>query len=309
MSAHEISSEARAQLERWPAKARTLFEELVEDAASDLQRELLERVLLAGHSSGEVHAFADEIRGMSDDEVYDACTLHDAAPEDYTVAQLLRAEADPLFAFELKGGVIDPAETSDAPGAAATPPAPKVRELEGAPDDALAAALAKKKKAFEAESSEARPRPMDWNALGGSAPVPTTGGGTPALGGTAKKLMEDLLAEATRALGVAWREVEIDGGGMPLADALTTAASALSRGLPVPCAIGPNPGDHRRLVVLLQLSTSGKNRAYQLYDPLTQELVWANEGDLLMGRELPFNNKVNRRVTRMALPQSMRAAF
>ena len=57
-------------------------------------------------------------------------------------------------------------------------------------------------------------------------------------------------------------------------------------------------------MVLLQLSVSGKSRAWQLYDPFTAELVWANEGDLLARAELPFANKVNRRLTRIVLPLS-----
>ena len=94
-----------------------------------------------------------------------------------------------------------------------------------------------------------------------------------------------------------------------MADALASAAGALSRGIPVPCAIGPNPGDHRRFIVLMQLSTSGKTRSWQLYDPFSSELLWANEGDLLAKAELPFANKVNRRLTRIVLPQSLRASF
>jgi hypothetical protein len=54
--------------------------------------------------------------------------------------------------------------------------------------------------------------------------------------------------------------------------------------------------------MLLQTSSSGKSRAWQLYDPFSQELVWANEGDLLARTELPFANKTNRRITRIALP-------
>lgn len=307
---HPVSDEAREQLERWSTKARRLFDELLEDAGSDLQRELLQRSVAAAHTPAEVHAFADEIRALSDDDVYEACTLEDAAPEDYTVAQLLRAEADPLFAFELKGGTIEPGEDDDGDLSAPPPSKKAPAKFELGAGDALAAGLAGKKRGgFEAESADARVKAMDWGELGGSAnPPPSQVHASPAP--TSGKLLEDLLAEATRGLSVAWREYDVDtAGGMALAEALASAAGALTRGIPVPCAIGPNPGQHRRFVLLLQASTSGRTRAWQLYDPLTQELVWANEGDLLAKAELPFANKVNRRLTRIVLPQSLRAAF
>ncbi len=307
-----VSEETQAQLDAWPKKARALFFELLEDAGSELQQELLARAVAAGHSPAEVHAFADELRGLADDEAYEACTLHEAAPEDYTVAQLLRAEADPLFAFELKGGTLDPNEAADT-GGLFTPPPPRhaeARDLDEAPPlDPLTAALARKKssESFEAESEGARAQAWDWNALGGSAPPPPSRS-QPVPSGP--RLLEGLLGEATRALGVGWKEHDVDvAGGLSLGEALASAAGALTRGIPVPCAVGPRAGEHRRFILLLQLSTSGRNRAWQLYDPFSRELVWANEGDLLSKAELPFANKANRRLTRIVLPQSFRAAF
>ena len=90
---------------------------------------------------------------------------------------------------------------------------------------------------------------------------------------------------------------------------MSQAATTSARGVPIPIALGPEPGSARRFAVLLQSQVSGKNRAWQLYDPFTAELVWANEGDLLARTELPFANKVNRRLTRIVLPQSLRSAF
>ncbi|MFZ5443959.1 MAG: hypothetical protein ACOZQL_28405 [Myxococcota bacterium] len=308
--AHSLSDEALEQLQQWSAKARALFDELLDDAGSDLQRELLQRAVAAAHTPAEVHAFADELRGLSDEEAYEACTLHEDAPEDYTVTQLLRAEADPLFAFELKGGTLEPNEALDEPQRPAR--AQPARDLDEAPKlDPLAVALARKKPSdsFEAEAPAPRPKSLDWNDLQhDNQPPPPKKDGPTTAGGT--RFLESLLAEATRALAISWKEQDLDvPGGLTLSDALASAAGALSRGIPVPCAIGPKPGDHRRFVVLLQLNTSGKNRAWQLYDPFTSELVWANEGDLLARAELPFANKVNRRLTRVVLPQSLRSAF
>ena len=53
-----LGEEAREKLGAWPAKARALFKELVEDASSEMQRELLQRAVAAGHSPAEIHAFA-----------------------------------------------------------------------------------------------------------------------------------------------------------------------------------------------------------------------------------------------------------
>src|SRR5262249_54563602 len=100
--------------------------ELLEDAPSEMQRELLNRAVAAGHSPAEVHAFADALRGMSDDEAFDACTIELKGGPDYSVVQLLKAEGDPLFAFTLQGGELSPAEPSHPklPIAYAPPGAP-----------------------------------------------------------------------------------------------------------------------------------------------------------------------------------------
>ena len=158
--AHQLSPEASDVLAQWTQRARLLFDELLDDAGSDLQRELLQRAVAAAHSSAEVHAFADELRGLSDEEAYEACTLDSDAPEDYTVAQLLRAEADPLFAFELKGGTIEPNEDLHEGTAEIPVPGPIARQAQQGsrdlddqpPLDAVSRAVAgKKSKAFRVE--------------------------------------------------------------------------------------------------------------------------------------------------------------
>lgn len=317
-----FTEEARARLAAWPPKSRQLFGELLEDAGSELQRELLQRAVAAGHSPAEVHAFADELRPLGDDEAYEACTL-ESGTEGYTVDQLLRAESDPLFAFELKGGALSPSEEPAS--------TPGVLDLEAAGyqsrsgrrhgfDEELgvedpAPWLQAKAERFQAESAKAPVRRRDLRHIGESVEhtpkpakprEPVASGAKPKaeLGaGAPNRLMEDLVNEATRALGVTFREHEVDlPQGLTLEAALSQAASTSSRGVPIPIALGPEPGTARRFAVLLQSQVSGKNRAWQLYDPLTQELAWANEGDLLARRELPLSSKADRRVTRIALP-------
>ncbi|HVE87741.1 MAG TPA: hypothetical protein VND93_33015, partial [Myxococcales bacterium] len=90
--------------------------ELLEDAGSELQREMLNRAVATGHSPTELHSFGDSIRGISDQQLFRLCT----PPEDMparTPEQMeirLRAEADPILAFRL----------NRSPPASAAPPGP-----------------------------------------------------------------------------------------------------------------------------------------------------------------------------------------
>lgn len=287
-----LSNEVREHLERWPAKERALFLELLEDAPSELQREFLQRTVAAGHSPPEVHAFADALRGLTDAEAFVACTLEADAPDGYTVVQLLRAEADPLYAYELKGGELSPQEAMESaewqiPASLATEPALHTDPRWMQPYTPGAVRQA---------------QTTDIGASSGSylARRATTGSIEAPLGSA---MVADLLNESTRALGVAWREVIVDDvGGNPLEDILGPIAEALHKGITVPVAVGPSPGHHRRFCLMLQISVAGKSRAYQLYDPFGHELVWANEGTLLSRKELPFDDKANRRITRVVLP-------
>ncbi len=286
-----LSKEAQAQLTRWPSRAKRLLIELLTDAATSLQRELLQRAVAAGHTPNEVHAFADQLRGMADEEAFAACTLDQDAPADYTVTQLLRAESDPLFAFELKGGTLEPAE-DEAP-LAAEPPKVSV------------ATLRRNTASFVADSSDASPSLRDLPPVSSTAPSLGLVGAR-----TSGAMLTSYLDEATRALGLAWQESEVDvPQGMTLEAAVAAAATFVSDGTPVPMALGPSPGKTGRFVIALQLSTSGRTRAWQLFDPFSNELVWANERDLLTRAELPFSDKLHRRITRIALPSRRRTAL
>lgn len=310
-----VSSEARSKVDGWAEKSRGLFTELLEDAPTDMQRELLNRAVAAGHSAAEVHAFADALRGLTDGEAFDKCTIERVLAPDYSIVQLLKAEADPLFAFTLKGGEISPADEGpklpdpslpyvppgapgrDRPKFDQTDPKIRLRQL-GSFDAKEDGAL--KKTAVQASrelgASPDAPR-VSKPQSGSHAPVLPAGSGP--------ILAQDLLNEALHLLGVTYREQPVDGTGQSkLEEVMTQASSALARGLPVPVALGPAPGQDRRLALFLQVQTSGKSRAYQLYDVLSQELAWINEGDLFARTELPFASKHNRRITRIALPMS-----
>ncbi len=306
MKDHRVSADARKHLEGWPPRARKRFGELLDDAGSDLQRELLQRAVGAGHTIAELHSFADELRALSDEQAFEACTLADDHPEYYSVAQLLLAQADPLFAFELRGGTIDPAEDT-LTGSRAAPQALSADELAAQmvtqPVDLV---TLRERRGFQADS---RDRGAPPRASAPASRARAIRALEPELGDrSSEALLTDLLDEATRPFSLTWRERDVDApGGLSMQEALEGATKALARGVPVPFALGPKVLQHRRLVLALQHSSSGKTKAWQLYDPLSRELVWTNEGDLLLARELPFANKAHRRITRVALPTSPRS--
>jgi len=115
-----ITIEAQRYLDEWDEDDLQLFVELLEDAGSELQREMLNRVVAMGHSPTELHSFGDSIRGLGDEQLFGLCTPPDDMPV-RTPAQMearLRAEADPLVAFRLNRS-----SAAAAPGA--PPPEPR----------------------------------------------------------------------------------------------------------------------------------------------------------------------------------------
>lgn len=89
----------------WAQPARDTWTQLLAGAASELQGELLRRALVAKHSLTELEDFAEDIRRLPDEVLYGACSLRSEVQSAtrLTVKQRLRAEADPLIAFELSG--------------------------------------------------------------------------------------------------------------------------------------------------------------------------------------------------------------
>ncbi|MDQ3265501.1 MAG: hypothetical protein M3Y59_17885 [Myxococcota bacterium] len=272
-------------LDDWSEEDQALFAELLEDAQSDLQRELLHRGLAAGHDAPALHAFADAIRPLADEAVFKECTPPRSG---HPLATLLVAQADPLAAFRLNG------HGGGRAGKSAPPPAARL-PAELFSEKTYVPGRSGEKGAFVAEADTDARRP-DANDLGRSKEPP---GPTAAKG----KFSEDLFNAAGRPLEVKFTELAVDEGGLTLERAVPVMAEALGRGIPVPVILGNKVGDYRRYALVLQLQTSGKNRAYQLYDPVSQEVVWANEGDLLHRSELNFSDKIFRRITAVALPR------
>ncbi|MBX7116204.1 MAG: hypothetical protein K1X64_17885 [Myxococcaceae bacterium] len=296
MSDDSLSEEARERLTRWPLKSRRLFDELMEDAPTDLQRELLQRAVASSHTPAEVHAFADAIRAYSDGEAFDACTLDADGPQGFTVAQMLKAEGDPLFAFQLNGGSLSPREESaelkrSVSGENPLPPWAKPRKL-----------------VFDQQSSTKRARRPDARDLGASADAePELTASRPASPGA---LLDDLLNEAVRPRGLTFREHVLDAeGSLTLEAALPKMVEALKKGIPLPIAMGTQKRQVRRLGMVLQVSATSSRNVFQLYDPFAPEVVWVHEQDLLGRADLPFKHQLVRRLTHVALPQWRLASF
>ncbi len=275
-------------LDEWSDEDQALFAELLEDAQSELQREFLSRGLAAGHDAAALHSFADAIRPLADEDVFRDCTPPRSG---HPLATLLAAQADPLAAYGLNG------HGGSRVGKSARVPTPRPARLpaELFSEKTYVPGRSGEKGAFQAEADTDARRP-DANDLGRSKELP---GPTAAKG----KFSEDLFNAAGKPLEVKYTELAVDEGGLTLERAVPVIAEALGRGVPVPVILGNKVGDYRRYALVLQLQTSGKNRAYQLYDPVAQEVVWTNEGDLLHRSELNFSDKIFRRITAVALPR------
>lgn len=299
-----LTSEVDALLEGWTPSERTLLEELVEDAGSEVQREMIHRVVVARHTAAEVHAFADEIRGIKDDALYALCTVNPLV-ENISVTTRFRAEADPLFAMELNGRIVSP-RLEDDPGPVygvddgrprprfAAPPALLIQDFPrvGPPP----------RSSFEGESSSARARPLSTRELGDSAEDRPSRKGEKLAEKPNVGASSDSVNEAVKSLGLSYREHLVDGGDVTLERALELASQSLQKGIPIPVTLGREPKERGRQVLMLQVTPPGKTRAFQLHDPFANETVWANEKDLLGRHELPFDNKIWRRITAVSLP-------
>ncbi|HLL54470.1 MAG TPA: hypothetical protein VK447_13035 [Myxococcaceae bacterium] len=277
-----VTSESEEELEGWSRSDRQLFAELLEDAGSELQKELLRRALAAGHPANELHAFADAIRGLADDALFDACTLAPAKAAKRSVEERLLAEADPLYAYELNGGKLSPKQVVK-PQKVKLPPG-MIVEVPTNPG------LPRKGREL---GSSADADPVERTQVGAPQRKPKDVPG---------RFAEDLFNDATRGLGWVYEEQSVDPG-LSLELALSRAAEALLAAIPVPVILGAVKGDYRRYALLLQLQFSGQNRVFQLHNPFEHETVWIHEGDFYSGRELPLSDKSLRRITAIALPE------
>lgn len=270
-----LSTQAARVLDAWDPQDQEQFQEILEDAATDLQRELIRRSLVARHPLAELHAFADEIRGMDDHAVYEACTPHVGAVSGRDIVARLLAEADPLAAFVAGGHALSPRQPTR-------------------PAFSLTAALV-----GQMPPPLSIPRRPDSATLD-QGPQARFGHGPQAAPG--RSVLDDLFNEALRGLGLSYREHPLGQATSALASLLPEVRRALGEGLPVPLVLGADAGDRQAFGLLLQLDARSRTVAYQLYEPVSGDLAWVHEADLLAGAELPLSNKSLRRIVLLALP-------
>lgn len=246
------------------AQERTQFLETLEDAKSDLQRELLERGLRAGRTVEALHAMADTIRPLPDDVLIARCHPE---PEELgnpaAFQERLRQEADPLWALT---------ERDEALRA----PRPSVER------SAITDLGFGHSRRGGGESSV-----MESSAVGRTA-VP----------------VEDLLNPEVSTLGLRYKQEVVDRDGLSLEAALPLAAAALDQGHPVPILLGKRMGDLRAAGLILQLERAGNRRVFQLYDLTEGVSTWVAEADLVGRRELPALPPEHRRITAVFLPST-----
>lgn len=296
-----LSAEGREHLASMSEEDQQLFRELIEDAGSELQRELLRRALAARHTSKELHAFGDQIRGMDDDEVYAAVTLEEYGPNGARrgVVQRMRAEADPIFGFTLNGHSLTGDDEFAAYDALGLP-------LRARPNfEPAPAALVSNPASDALENSIARGKKLSLRDLGESEevthnrPRPTTAAAAPVNKGGG----DDVFSQAVRAFGYSYKEVNVDSPQVGLSKGVDLMIAALRRGLPVPACLGNVSGNFRRYVLFLQVAPVGKGHALQVHEPQSNETVWVNEAALRNGGELPLGNKALRRVISLVVPR------
>lgn len=291
-SRHDAGASVPEVLRRWAPKERVQFARILEVAKTELQRELIRRVVLAKHSSVEVRIFADTIRSLSDGKLLAAC--RDMGPA-RPFAERLRLARDPLLAFLENGFHLVMRQMEDAgpvyetplggPGKGSRPELPWNRLIPPPPEQI------------------ARPS-FD---LGQAGPAPSrAAAGVREDFSREAAFSEELFNVAVAMLGLRYRERAVDSPAFSLEHALREAQASLARGWPVPVVLGAKARDYRRYALLLQVQQGHKSRAFQLYDPLAVETAWANELDLLARRELPLKaDERCRRITAVALPYAV----
>ncbi len=267
-------SDSRSGSGRFLAQSR--LRELLEDAASPLQAELLKRGIAAGRSIGELHAFGDAIRGMTDAALFQACAVNSAAKGNLLMKTLLEAQADPLAAFVLNGGVLTPSVepvTSPQTVSKKTPSKTFMGDSEPTQPHRLL-----------------RPKPGDLGVGNASD--------------TDFSSLQSSLNSLCRGLNVSWTVYEVGAGQkMSVAAALQQALAQVDRGQCIPFGLRPLKGEGLGYLLALQVRKSTSGTAFQLLDVASSEALWVHEGDLLHGRELPFADKRLRIVCRTALPE------
>lgn len=245
----------------------TQFHSILENAASDMEFAFLCKALAAQRSIMDISKFADRIRGMSERWLMrnlmavNLSTRMDPTTSDPeergimqqygnscgpTSVQLLHAQADPIYALELRsGGPIDVA----AQQAASNPSSVTNTTLANEQRDILAGHAAAG--TGFAASDRSKPGPGAWVESNMNAMSAATG-----------------LTYTNRMIGSGPNNISLD-------NALMVLYSCLSTGIQVPITVGGTAGQTAHYVVVIV----NAGRRFLIHDVWSGDSVWRSEDD------------------------------
>jgi hypothetical protein len=259
------ASRAELRVLGLPDSEFSALRSLLEQAGSDMEWAFLLKAAAAQRSISDITAFAERIRGMSERwlmrnlmvvDLANDLTPGEADPEERgimqqygnscgpTSVQLIHAQADPIYALELRSaGPIDQAPDN----AVSNPETIANQQLANEQAAMLNAHV----------------------ATGGNAPTNRT---NPAGGAWVETDMNALSA----ATGVTYT-TQIIGAGITQEDAINTLKTGLASGVQVPIIVGGGLGAKNTSHYVMVLIASG-NR-FLIHDVATGDTVWRNEDE------------------------------
>jgi len=251
----------------------TALRALLSGAGSDTERAFILKALASGHTLAEVSTFAGTIKGMTDAWlIQNLNVLQITSGADTgggsgiiqqfgnscgpTSVQVLRAEADPIYALSLNSA----GPVGQASPTAVTNPASIPNTVTAGEQGAILTAHAAAKT--------------------GSAPVnrASPGGGA---------WVEADMNARKQATGVEYKRRDIDSD-LSVDQALAILTINVGMGIDVPIIVGSKAGDFAHYVVVVR---KDGNR-YQIHDVWAGQTVWRTAADFRTGRlNLPSNHK------------------
>ena len=263
----------------------TAFRGLLTNASADIERAFIAKALASDHTVAEVTTFATTIKGMSEAwliqnlNVFQVTSAADTGGgtgiiQQFgnscgpTSVQVLRAEADPIYALALNSG----GNVGTASQTAVTNPASITNATVATEQSSILAAHA------AAKTGNA---PTDRASPGGGAWV------------------ESDMNARKRATGVEYKRKDI-GDDISVDQALAIMTVNVGMGIDVPIVVGSKAGDYAHYVVVVRK----QGNRFQIHDVWAGQTVWRTATDFRENRlNLPSNHKA---ISALAEPKLVR---
>ena len=263
----------------------TAFRGLLTNASADIERAFIAKALASDHTVAEVTTFATTIKGMSEAwliqnlNVFQVTSAADTGGgtgiiQQFgnscgpTSVQVLRAEADPIYALALNSG----GNVGTASQTAVTNPASITNATVATEQSSILAAHA------AAKTGNA---PTDRASPGGGAWV------------------ESDMNARKRATGVEYKRKDI-GDDISVDQALAIMTVNVGMGIDVPIVVGSKAGDYAHYVVVVRK----QGNRFQIHDVWAGQTVWRTATDFRESRlNLPSNHKA---ISALAEPKLVR---